>query len=722
MRQNIFICLALAGITLAVFWPVSRLDFFAYDDPLYIQLNPMVQGGITADSVWWAFTSYHAGNWHPVTWLSHALDCQLFGRNPGAFHLVNLAFHTANSLLLFIVLRKMTRAVWRSALVAALFAWHPAHVQSVAWISERKDLLSGFFMLLTLWAYARYAQGRSRVESRGSSAGSGSLALDARRWTFDYYLVLLFFALGLMSKPMLVTLPAILLLLDFWPLNRMSDSNRSAPPDRVTQFSIFKDLLWEKIPFLALSLVSVMATFQAQGSSGFIIKAGDLPLPVRIANVPVFCTVYLEKLFWPENLAVFYPYRHIPFWEQAGSFLLLALLTVICLRRIHSQPAWLVGWLWFLIMLLPVIGLVQVGGQSIADRYTYLPSIGIFVIVAWGLGEIAAISSRWLTGLAIGTTALMLACLLDTQIQLKYWRNSITLFGHALDVTKENNSACHFGLGNALWHEGGDLDGAVTNFQAALQTGSAYPWVQNLDNMAAHFNLGCVLLLTDKPEEAEVQLRAALKLNPNNAFAHMCIGDALSDQGKAAEAEAEYAAAIQLMPNNPVMLQTIEDSKTLARLRETLKTEPAPEIHVEMAQILTAKDKSKDAAEHYLAALKLKPEAPDILNNLAWLLATCTDKKVRDGSRAVQYARRACELTQFEQTVCLGTLAAAYAEAGKFDDAIAAAQRACDLAEKNGETDLLQKNRELLVLYRDHRPYHGPTNPNQKEPATDNHF
>jgi len=327
--------------------------------------------------------------------------------------------------------------VWRSALVAALFAWHPAHVQSVAWISERKDLLSGFFYAADAVAYARYAQGRSRVESRGSSAGSGSLALDARRWTFDYYLVLLFFALGLMSKPMLVTLPAILLLLDFWPLNRMSDSNRSAPPDRVTQFSIFKDLLWEKIPFLALSLVSVMATFQAQGSSGFIIKAGDLPLPVRIANVPVFCTVYLEKLFWPENLAVFYPYRHIPFWET-GRFLFVAGPADRHLPPADPFPTRLAGWLALVSHHAPAGHWSRAGGgQSIADRYTYLPSIGIFVIVAWVLGKSRQFSSRWLTGLAIGTTALMLACLLDTQIQLKYWRNSITLFGHALDVTKK---------------------------------------------------------------------------------------------------------------------------------------------------------------------------------------------------------------------------------------------------------------------------------------------
>jgi tetratricopeptide (TPR) repeat protein len=343
---------------------------------------------------------------------------------------------------------------------------------------------------------------------------------------------------------------------------------------------------------------------------------------------------------------------------------------------------------------------VQVGGQSIADRYTYLPAIGIFIIAAWGLEEMAVISSRWLAGVTIGATMLMLACLLDTQFQLRYWRDSVTLFRHALDVTKENNSISYFGLGYALWHDEGDLDGAAASFKAALQPGSC-PWLSNPMNVA--HNLGCLFLIQDKPAEAEAQFEAALKVDPNNAITRMCLGEALTDQGKTAEAEAEYAAAIQLMPGNAALLQEIESSKTLARLRETLMTEPTPEIHVEMAQILTIKDKFQDAVEHYLAALKLQPDAPDILNNLAWLLATCPNKKIRDGNLAVQYARHACDLTQFEKTIFIGTLAAAYAEAGRFDEAIATAHRACDLAAKNGETDLLQKNRELLELYRAHK-------------------
>jgi len=596
----------------------------------------------------------------------------------------------------------MTKAVWRSALVAALFAWHPMHIQSVAWISERKDVLSGFFMMLTLWAYVKSAEcgvrsaecGRQSAEGGKQSAEGKVRSAESKKY---FYASLVFFALGLMSKPMLVTVPAILLLLDFWPLKRITDDMWQAAEWKKE----LKELALEKIPFVVLSLATVGATFWAQGGAGYIITKDLLPMPVRIANAPVFVMTYLEKLFWPANLAVFYPYQQIPIWEQAGSFLLLALLTVIGFRWLRSRPYGLVGWLWFLVMLLPVIGLVQVGGQSIADRYTYLPSIGIFIILVWGIGEIAMISKRWLAGVTIGATALLLACLLATQYQLKYWKNSSTLFRRAIEVTKENNSPSYFGLGYALWHEAGDLDGAVTNFKAALQAGSTYPW--ELDSVMTLHDLGCVLLFSDRPAEAEIQFRAALEKDPKNGYTHKYLGDALSNQGKTAESETEYDTAAQLRPEDTVLLQQIEASQTLAKLRETSKTGPTSEIYTQIAEIEGSQGMFRDAERDYLAALKLKPDSPDILNNLAWLLAVCPDQKVRDGGQAVQYAQRACDLTQFQQTICIGTLAAAYAAAGNFDDAMATAHRACDLATKNGETNLLQKNRELMKRYRRHQ-------------------
>ena len=688
MRREIFICLLLAGITLGIYWPVGHLGFFSYDDPSYILNNQMVLGGVTPDSVWWAFTSYYIGNWHPVTWLSHMLDCQLFGLNPGAFHLENLAFHIANTLLLFIVLRKLTRTVWRSALVAGLFAWHPAHIQSVAWITERKDVLSGFFMLLTIWAYTHYVEKSKAQNPKAKFLFKSSLGL---------------FALGLMSKPMLVTLPAILLLLDVWPLERI--------PDFRFPISDLKRLLLEKIPFFGLSLLTVLTTFWSQNGADFIINTQKLPLATRLANIPFFVVSYLEKLFWPVNLAVFYPYQHIPFGEQAAALLLIIFLTIIGLRRLRSQPYVLIGWLWFLIMLLPVIGLVQVGGQSIADRYTYLPSIGIFMVVVWGLGEFAARSHRWLPPIAmtIGATALLLGCLLDTQFQLKFWRNSITLFQRSVDVTQEDNATAYFALADAQWHDEGDLDNAVINFKLALrclQSKSDLAWTT--DAFGIRHNLGVVLLIQNRPAEAELQFRTALPLNTNSesAFTHKCLADALYDQGKTMEAEAEYDAAIQLMPANDYLLNLVNSSRKLHTLLNALPTAPTIENHVQAAEILCSQEKFSDAATHYLAALKIQPDAPELLNNLAWLLATCPNKKVRDGRQAIQFSQRACELTQSEQTIYVGTLAAAYAAAGDFDAAVVTARKACALAESHGETSLLNNNQKLLNrFYLVHQPF-----------------
>ena len=824
MRREVLICLLLAGITLGLYWPLSHLGFFDCDDPEYILTNPQVREGISPDNVWWAFANYHAGNWHPLTWLSLMLDCQLFGPNPRLLHLENVAWHTANALLLFLLLRKMTRlreeatapstlnlqpstaprkALWRSAFVAALFAWHPMHLQSVAWIVERKDVPSGFFMLLTLWAYAEYAEsGGRRTEVRGQrsedrgqrSEGRGqrsevrgqrsevrslwSLVLGpwSGAWCFGASLV--FYALGLMSKPMLVTLPVILLLLDFWPLGRFDMATKRrvgarglqeedcAPVGRVPSrggsespsdlrpptsdlrplSSGLRPLLLEKIPFAVLSLFSILATCWAQAAAISKISSDKLPLLERMGNAPVFVVCYLEKLFWPVNLGIYYPYWRIPIWEQAGCGLLVALLTMFCLWRLRSnpqpstfnpQPSLLTGWLWFLIMLLPVIGLVQVGGQSIADRYTYLPSIGLFIAVVWGLTELAshdlpgvcssrreeALTSRISNGassrrllqvdepsnarrsgpstlnpqpstppqrlrrvtLAALGVACLLACLMDTRWQMKYWRNNVTLYQHAVEAAPKNNSTSYCGLGNNQWIAG-DLEGAASSFQAALQAETDYPW-QKRDELCHHV-LGIVLLRQNKPVEAEAEFEATLRAKTTpalTAYSHKYLGDALATEGKTVEAENEYTRAEQLLPKNPALRLQLAASRTLAGLRETLKTGATPDIYAQMAGIEASVQLDRNALEHYLAALKLKPDAPEILNNLAWLLATSHDSKVRAGNRAVQYARHACELTEYRTTAFLGTLAAAYAEAGKFDDASATAQKACDRAAKDGD-------------------------------------
>ena len=708
MRREILICAVLSVITLFAFWPVGHLGFIIYDDHNYVTENPNVQAGITADSIRWAFTTKHSANWHPVTWLSHMLDCQLFGLNPGGHHWVNLGFHVANTLLLFIVLRTMTKTVWRSALVAALFALHPMRVESVAWISERKDVLSVFFAMLTLWAWTRYVR---KAEGRRQKADVGNLISDFRPPTSGFYwLALGFFALGLMSKPMLVTLPVILLLLDYWPLQRISDFRfRISDFKNSPQLSNFNHLLFEKLPFAALSLASCAVTVWAQNRGGAVVSVTHLPWYWRIVNSQVFYTAYLEKLFWPVNLAVFYPFKQMEPWAVAGSALMPIALSVFCIRQVRSHPWLLVGWCWFVVMLLPVIGLVQVGMQATADRYTYLPSIGLFIAMTWGMADLASRSQLWRNGMVMGAMVLILACLLQTREQLHYWRNSVTLFSHVLEVTGENDFEGYFLLGNA-YGESGDLDKAAESYRSALQI--------NPDLTKAQAQLGRVLLMQKNFAKAENQFGEVLRLDYENVDAHTGLGYALAAQEKYVEAETEYAIALQLKPNNAAIREALmlttrkaELQRTLASLYEMLRSQPTSETHARIAALLSAQGKFQDAAGHYLEALRLKPDAPEVMNNLAWLLATCPDAHIRDGAQASKYAESACELTNYRVTPMIGTLAAAYAEAGRFDEAIATAKKACALASAAGEQNLLKRNQELLVLYRAHQPYRETTSP-----------
>ncbi len=623
MRRNIFICLLLAGITLAIYWPVGRLGFIIYDDYDYVSENQHVQTGITAESVRWAFTSRDCGNWHPVTWLSHMLDYQLFGLKAAGHHWVNLGFHIANTLLLFIVLRRMlglrrdnsrqsidssppnaskkadaakaattpqvglrsdksigattpqAQAVWRSALVAALFAWHPLHIQSVVWVSERKDLLSGFFMLLTLWAWVQYVE-KSEVrnpksEVNGQKAETKNQVASLWPSTTGYYwLALLFFALGLMSKPMLVTLPVILLLLDFWPLKRVagyawrvtSNPAHKSPVALNPQPPTLNHLLVEKLPFVALSVGSSIVTFWAQQAAGAVVQLGALPWYWRTSNTLVFYVDYLGKMFWPVNLAIYYPYPYTrtPTVEIVSCGLLLLVLSVFCIRQARRQPWLLVGWFWFVVMLVPIIGLVQVGIQAIADRYTYLPSIGLFIVVAWSMAGVASVSRFWRAAVVAGATALVLACLLDTRYQLRYWRDSVTLFTHALEISGEN-PAVQLYLGMALV-ESGDLAEAARNYRAVVK--------RLPDFEDGHYRLGYILIQQKRYEKAGVEFGEVLRLNSNNPFARKFYGDTLTAQGKYAEAEAEYTAALQLQPDDAV----IRSALTFAS--EHVKIGPSP--------------------------------------------------------------------------------------------------------------------------------------------------
>lgn len=684
MRQrNLIVSSLLLIIALASFWPVGRLGFILLDDSDYIYNNPQVQTGFSLDHVRWAFTAAHSSNWHPLTWMSHMLDCQWFGLNPSGHHWVNLGFHTANALLLFLLLQAMTGARWRSFLVAALFACHPMHVESVAWISERKDVLSGFFALLTLLAYCHYCRQKS---------------------TGRYLVMLVLFALGLMTKPMLVTLPAVMLILDFWPLNRWQTQASSPSNSDLAQFlKTGRALLIEKIPFFLLSLTSCVITIWAQRTGNSVISLNQIPWGDRLLHATVSYAIYLEKMFWPKSLAIFYPYTPTEPGELICQILLLVLVSVICIRLRRTRPYLLAGWAWFVITLLPVIGLMQVGMQSMADRYVYLPSIGLFIGVVWGLAGLANRSNLWRAGVVGGAATLIVICILDTRHQLHHWRNNITLFTHAVEVTPQNNFVGYFFLGNA-YGEAGDLESAANSFSSALAIAPGFK--------EGRIKLGYALLLQKKYPEAETQFRELLRVFPQNPYAHESLGHALAGQGQYDEAQTEYQTSVQSNPNDARLgkfvalnRQKLMASTALANLREMIATNATAEVHIQTATMLAILGNYRAAVEHYNQALVLKPDAPDALNNLAWLLATCPEAGIRDGARAVQLAQKACEITQYKETVFIGTLGAAYARDGRFDDAVATAQRACAIAGQAGETGLLKSNQELMKLYREHKSY-----------------
>jgi protein O-mannosyl-transferase len=523
-RRDVLICLLLALITLALYWPVHSFQFNNYDDAQYITLNPMVQDGLHSDTIAWAFTTGYASNWHPLTWLSHMLDCQFYGLNPGGPHVTNLLFHLANTLLLFGLLRRLTGAVWRAAFVAALFAWHPMHVESVAWVAERKDVLSAFFALLTLWAYVKYAD-NSKLKTKNSK--------------LFYGLTLFLFALGLMSKPMLVSLPLIMLLLDYWPLERsfkfrVSSFESKADEPRASWGKLFR----EKLPLFLLSLVSCYITLRVQKSSGAM-DTISVPLAGRIANALNSYVSYLAKLFWPHDLGVLYPYpRHLPLGQVIAAGVLLLLISAAVLALIRRRPWLAVGWFWFLIMLVPVIGLVQVGAQAMADRYTYLPSIGLFILVAWELPELLALKPAAKPALAAAAVFALAACLAVTSRQLPVWKDSVSLFTHAIEVTT-NNPIAHGSLGQA-WADLGQTNKALAEYDQALALDPRDPTA--LGNKASLFSL------QGRLDDAIALYQRALEFHPNSYASHRNLGSVYLKQGRLDDAAAQYRAAIEINP------------------------------------------------------------------------------------------------------------------------------------------------------------------------------
>ena len=711
-------CALVLLITAIVYARTLSHDFINLDDPDYVTENWVVRQGLTFQGIKWAFTTGHASNWHPVTWVSHMLDVQLFGMRPYGHHLTNVLLHAANTVLVFALFFRMTRAGWRSVLVAAAFALHPLHVESVAWIAERKDLLSGFFGLLTLLAYVAYVREHRRL----------------------WYVTSLFcFAIGLMAKPMLVTVPFVLLLLDYWPLNRLGST---------TGNHSWRQVVLEKVPFLLLTAASCVITFQVQQAGGAVSTLQAVPWVTRVANASVASLAYLIKTVWPTNLSVIYPLRlgfSLPLaLAAAGS--VLAISGVSWWQR-KQRPYWFTGWFWFLGMLVPVIGLVQVGVQSMADRYTYLPLLGIFVAGIWSLPEGPPARVKLQSSLAVVCLAVWAGV---SWQQLGHWANSSQLFRHALAVTSGNYLA-HNNLGSALLAQR-ELDAALDQFHKALaikpthkpalfgaatilrQKEQWHAAGQHLEKALslppqdaathvhyamlladqqqntsanehyrkalsiqpnlpeAHNNLAHLLLLEGNTEEAFKHAQAAVTMRPDSVQANYTLANALFLKGDLSSAQSYYENAIRLEPGfegahlnlGKLRLQTGPLESAVAHLETaSLLNTNNQEALLLLGRAFLTQQNMKAAVSAYRRLLVLQPDQPEGLNNLAWLLATRSEPAIRNGEEAVRLARRACELTGNKEPGILSTLAAAHAANGNFADAIQVIEKVITMHQAN---------------------------------------
>ncbi len=503
------VCLFLGLVTLAVYWQVLDHGFITYDDDKYVTNNPYIQRGLTLESIRWSFTTLSASNWHPLTWISHIIDYQIFGLNSGGHHLTSLLLHIANTLAVLFVFKRMTQTLWQSAFVAGLFALHPLHVESVAWVAERKDVLSTFFGLLSLWGYARYVEHP-----------------EVKR----YLLPLVCFALGLMAKPMLVTVPFVLLLLDYWPLQRF----------RLGQSGNGR-LILEKTPFFILTTASCIVTYIAQKSGGAVISSEVYSFTLRVANAQVSYIGYIGKMLWPAKLALLYPHPlALSWWQIGGAGFLFVAISLLAIKNASRRPYVLVGWLWYLGMLVPVIGLVQVGAQAMADRYTYMPLVGLFVIAAWGAPDLVAAWRFKTTGLAIMAGTILLALTTMSVFQVGYWRDSIKLFEHTLMVT-EKNYIIHNNLGVELKNSG-RISEAIHHYEASLR-------INSKGYADAHNNYANIIAGQGRLAEAIRHYSDALRINPENAEVHNNLGVALFRNGNEEDAISHFKEAIRIRPD-----------------------------------------------------------------------------------------------------------------------------------------------------------------------------
>ena len=712
------ICAVLAAITWLIFGQTLAHDFVNYDDEVYVYDNAKVAAGLSPHNILWAFTHTVCANWHPLTVISHMLDCQLYGLKPAGHHFTNVLLHTIAVILLFLVLRQMTGGLWRSALVAALFAIHPLHVESVAWISERKDVLSAVFFMLMLGAYTRYIRALSLT---------------------SYLFVLLFFAFGLMSKPILVTAPFVLLLLDYWPLKRFVSETpgKLGHRNRTESRANIQRIFLEKIPLLFLSFASCAATVLAQRH--FIDPIDRLSFAERLGNAAVAIIVYLRQLVWPSGLSIFYPHPRHGLSAVQVSMAPLSLLALSAAAFIYRRkhPYFPTGWFWFLGMLVPVSGIVQVGTQAHADRYTYLPQIGLYILVTWFIADIV---SSWRHQRVLLSTAMVSSIVIlmwPAWKQTSHWRDSRTLWTHALAVNPENDTAhnglcnlalrqnrfeeavfharkalqvrpdsadAHSNLGLALLGTGQKAE-ALIEFRKVIETSPARPRV--------HYNLATLLLDSGRIEEAIAEFQKELQIQPEFVDAQNNLGIALEQKGALDDAVTCFQKAIELDPRRPkthynlatVFLRQGQFDHAIAHLEKELLINPASaEAHNDLGIAWSQKGRINEAIGEWQKTLDLQPHNLSAYCNLVWVFATFPDDAIRSGAKAVALGERALELSRENDPRIYRLLAAAYAENRQFDKAIETARRGSDLATKQGNyavANILESN---IDLYRQNLP------------------
>ncbi|MFC1851517.1 tetratricopeptide repeat protein [candidate division CSSED10-310 bacterium] len=591
-------CVLLALTTLALFWPVSHHSFINFDDPLFVFNNPFIQRGLNLESIRWAFTTTYANSWQPLAWISHMLDIQLFGLAVGWHHLTNVFFHIGSTIILFMTFRRITGHYIQSGFISILFAIHPLHVESVAWIAERKDVLSVFLGMLVLWSYGRYAVSPS---------------------PFRYLIVLLFFSLGLLSKPMLVTVPCVLLLLDYWPLQRM----QFAPPGSHGHgFQISRNLwlLWEKVPFLALALGVGITTFWVKNYTGAMHSLEHTPLLKRLGNALISYLIYIEKMFYPRGLAVFYPIpKTIDSWHLIGAGCILTVIFWVVLVKRTRYPYLIVGWLWFFITLLPVSGIIQVGSQAMADRYTYFSLIGLFIMVTWGFSDLVQKLRLGRTIPLILAVVVLSILIVMTWFQLKHWRTDLSLFEHTLKVTTDNYLAYNK-LGVYAYKEG-RYDEAIAHYSEAIKIAPGYSDAIN--------NLGAVYFDQGNFSEALKLFRTSLEITPQAKTLHN-IASVYIKQGQLKQALGHYLQAIELDPGFKLAYHNLglvysslgENERAISYLEQALRINPYDAlVHHTLGILFYREQNYESAINHLAAAAGIEPDNAQTQSKLGAALA-----------------------------------------------------------------------------------------------------